>query len=53
MLRNSIYKTRRTSKGHFKSMKSKVFSNTTKKCKIKFHEEKYFDYSIIIMEKLS
>lgn len=36
MLRNSIYKTRSTSKGDFKSMKPKVYSNTTKNVKSNF-----------------
>lgn len=36
MLRNSIYKTRRTNKGDFKSMKPKVSSNTTKNVKSNF-----------------
>lgn len=48
MLRNSIYKTRRTSKGHFKSMKPKVFSNTTKNVKSNFMKK-----SILIILSLS
>lgn len=45
MLRNSFYKTRRGKKGKFKSMKPKLYSNTTKKCKIKVHELVFWLYS--------